>query len=73
MRGLPHLEFKQNVMCEVCRKREVKKVSHRRNDMFNISEPPQLIHIDLVGPINVVSMLRKREALVMVDDHSKYT
>ena len=38
MRGLPQLEFKQNVMCEVCQKREVKEASHRRKDMFNIYE-----------------------------------
>ena len=29
--------------------------------------------MDLVGPVNVMSMSRKHNALVMADDHSKYT
>ena len=73
MRGLPRLEFKLNVICEVCQNREVKEASHRRKDMVNISEPLQLFHMDLVGPVNVMSVSRKNNALVMADDHSKYT
>ena len=60
-------------MCEVCQKREVKEASHSRKDMYNISEPLQLFYMDLVGPVNVMSMSSKHNALVMVDDHSKYT
>ena len=41
--------------------------------MSSITEPLQLIHMDLFGPVNVMSMSRKRYALVMVDDFSKYT
>ena len=55
------------------RKGKSKKASHRSKDMTNISEPLQLIHMDLFGPVNVMSVSRKRFALVMVDDYSKYT
>ena len=41
--------------------------------MTNVSEPLQQIHMDLFGPVNVMSVSRKRFALVMVDDYSKYT
>ena len=41
--------------------------------MSSITEPLQLIHMDLFGPVNVMSMSRKKYALVMVDDISKYT
>ena len=41
--------------------------------MTSITEPLQLLHMDLFGPVNVMYLLRKRYALVIVDDFSKYT
>ena len=73
MRGLPHIEFCKEGLCEACKKGKSKKASDGSKDMTNISETLQLIHMDLFGPENVMSMSRKRFALVMVDDYSKYT
>ena len=73
VRGLPQMEFYKEGLCEACEKGKSKKASHRSKDMTNISEPLQLIHMDLFGPVNVMSVSRKRFALVMVDDYSKYT
>ena len=73
VRGLPQLQFSKEGLCEACEKGKSKKASHRSKDMTNISEPLQLIHMDLFGPVNVMSVSRKRFALVMVDDYSKYT
>ena len=41
--------------------------------MTNIIEPLQLLHMDLFGPVNVMSLSRKRYALVIVGNFSKYT
>ena len=73
MRGLPQMEFYKEGLCGECEKGKSKKASHRSKDMTNIFEPLQLIHMDLIVPVNVMSMSRKRYALVMVDDYSKYT
>ena len=73
VRGLPQMEFCKEGLCEACEKGKSKKASHRSKDMTNISEPLQLIHMDLFGPVNVMSVSRKRFALVMMDDYSKYT
>lgn len=73
VRGLPQIEFCQDGLCEACEKGKSKKASHRSKEMTSITEPLQLIHMDLFGPVNVMSMARKRYALVMVDDYSKYT
>ena len=73
VRGLPQMELCKEGLCEACEKGKSKKASHKSKDMTNISEPLQLIHMDLFGPVNVMSMSRKRFALVMVDDYSKYT
>ena len=73
VRGLPQMEFTQEGLCEACQKGKSKKASHKSTDASIITEPLQLIHMDLFGPVNVMSMSKKRYALVIVDDYSKYT
>ena len=55
------------------RKESQRFSSHKGTDTSTITEPLQLLHMDLFGPINVMSMSKKRYALVIVDDYSKYT
>ena len=73
VRGLPKMEFTQEGLCEACQKGKSKKASHKGTDIYAITEPLQLLHMDLFGPIYVISMSKKRYALVIVDDYSKYT
>ena len=73
VRGLPHMEFTQEGLCKVCQKGKSKKAPHKGTDTSVITKPLQLIHMDLFGPVNVTSMSKKRYALVIVDDYSKYT
>lgn len=73
VRGLPEIELCQEGLCETCKKEKSKKASHQRKDSSDIIEPLQLLHIDLFGLVNVMSMSRKRNALVIVDDYSNYT
>ena len=67
------MEFTQEEPCEACQKGTSKKASHKGTDTSSITEPHQLLHIDLFGPVNVMSMSKKQYALVIVDDYSKYT
>ena len=73
VRGLPPLEFTQQGLCEACRKGKAKIASYKGTDTSNITEPLQLLHMDLFGPVNVMSLSRKRYALVIADDFSKFT
>ena len=41
--------------------------------MKSITEPLQILHMHLFGLVNVMSLSRKRYALVIIDDFSKYT
>ena len=72
VRGLPQMEFTQEGLCEACQKEKSKKSSHKGTDTSTITEPLQLLHMDLFGPVNVMSMSKKRNALVIVYDYSKY-
>ncbi|KAL8156971.1 hypothetical protein AgCh_001902 [Apium graveolens] len=69
VRDMPNLEFAQNEVCEACQKGKMKKSSHKSKTVNFISAPLQLIHMDLFGPVNVLSILRKKYAFVMVDDY----
>ncbi|KAL8124612.1 hypothetical protein AgCh_012312 [Apium graveolens] len=70
---MQNLEFAQNEVCEACQKGKMKKSSHKSKTVNSISAPLQLIHMDLFGPVNVLSISRKKYALVMMDDYSRYT
>ena len=51
----------------------MKRSSHKSNEFSSITAPLQLIHMDLFGPVNVMFLSKKKYALVMVDDFSRYT
>ena len=67
------MEFTQEGLCEVCQKGKSKKAFHKGTATSAIIEPLQLLYMDFFGPVNVISILKKRYALVIVDDYSKYT
>ncbi|KAL8124461.1 hypothetical protein AgCh_012200 [Apium graveolens] len=73
VRDMPKLEFAQVEVCEACQIGKMKRSSHKLKTMISINVPLQLIHMDLFGPVNVLSISRNKYALVMVDDFSRYT
>ena len=70
MRGLPHLKFKQDEICEACQNEKSKKASHRSQDMVSTTEPLQMIRMDFYGPVNVISTSKCEYALVVINDYS---
>ena len=73
MRGIPLIEFCQEGLYESCQKGKSKGAIYRSISMSSITEPLQLIHMDLFGPVKIMFMSRKRYAIVMVEDFYKYT
>ncbi|KAJ9561499.1 hypothetical protein OSB04_006659 [Centaurea solstitialis] len=73
VRGLPRKEFTCNDNCVACLKGKQHKSSHKSKEVNSISSPLQLIHMDLFGPTNVMSLGKKSYCLVIVDDFSRYT
>ena len=67
------MEFRPEGLCGACEKGKSKKASHKKKTISDIAEPLQLLHMDLFGPVNVMSMSRKKYGLVIVDDFSRYT
>ncbi|KAL8108710.1 hypothetical protein AgCh_024977 [Apium graveolens] len=55
------------------KKAKKRKTSFKSKTESSILEPYHLLHIDLFGPVNVMSIFKKRYALVIVDEYTRYT
>lgn len=71
--GLPNLKnVQENVICQGCQygkshRLPFKNSSNRRSALF------ELVHTDLMGPTKTPSYSGNHFAMVLVDDHSRYT
>ncbi|KAJ9539001.1 hypothetical protein OSB04_031734 [Centaurea solstitialis] len=73
VRGLPAKEFSSDDHCVACLKGKQHKNSHKSKEVNTISSPLQLLHMDLFGPTNVMSIGKKSYCLVIVDDYPRFT
>ncbi|KAJ9560934.1 hypothetical protein OSB04_006094 [Centaurea solstitialis] len=73
VRGLPYKEFTLDDNCVACLKGKQHKASHKSKSINTISAPLQLLHMDLFGPTNVMSIGKKSYCLVIIDDYSRFT
>ncbi|KAJ9565815.1 hypothetical protein OSB04_001781 [Centaurea solstitialis] len=65
VRGLPAKEFSCDDHCVACLKGKQHKSSHKSKEVNIISSPLQLLHMDLFGPTNVMSIGKKSYCLVI--------
>jgi GAG-pre-integrase domain len=63
VRGLPIKKMELDHLCDAYVKGKQTKSSFKTKDMVSTSQPLQLIHIDLFGPINVPSLGQKEICL----------
>ncbi|MDN8779875.1 GAG-pre-integrase domain-containing protein, partial [Staphylococcus aureus] len=68
VRGIPQVEFSKDGLCSACQKGKQKRSSFKRKLETTIDELLQLLHMDLFGPVNVLSISKKKYCLVIVDD-----
>ncbi|KAI3692233.1 hypothetical protein L6452_32044 [Arctium lappa] len=73
VRGLPSKVFSCDDHCVACFKGKQHKTSHKTKELNTISSCLQLLHMDLFGPTNVMSIGKKSYCLVIVDDYSRFT
>ena len=63
MRGLPNKEFTKDGLCDSCQKGKQRKASFKSKSFSSIDEPLMLLHMDLFGPVNIMSIYKKKYAL----------
>ncbi|KAI3762868.1 hypothetical protein L1987_53310 [Smallanthus sonchifolius] len=71
--GLPLKDFTPMEHCISCSKGKQHKSSHKPKTTNSIDSPLQLLHMDLFGPVSVMSLGRKSYCLVVSDDFSRFT
>nr|GEV66738.1 putative ribonuclease H-like domain-containing protein [Tanacetum cinerariifolium] len=73
VRGLPSKLFKNGHTCVACCKGKQHKASYKAiNAVSSISEPLQLLYMDLFGPTSIRSIDYKYYCLVITDDYSRF-
>ncbi|GJU88835.1 retrovirus-related pol polyprotein from transposon TNT 1-94 [Tanacetum coccineum] len=73
VRGLPKLRFKKDHLCSACATGKSKKKPHKPKSEDTNQEKLYLLHMDLCGPMRVISVNGKKYILVIVDDYSRFT
>ena len=73
VRDLPNKEFTKDGICDSCQKGKQRKASFRSKSISSIDEPLMLLHMDLFGHANIMSISKKKYALVIVDDFTRFS
>jgi len=71
--GLPTIKYNDGKVCDACAKRKKVKNSFNSKRCVSITRPLELLHIDLCGPMRIMSRGGKRYVCVIVDDYSRFT
>ncbi|GJS29746.1 putative ribonuclease H-like domain-containing protein [Tanacetum coccineum] len=73
VRGLPSKLFENDHTCVACQKGKQHKASCKTKLVSSISQPLQILHMDLFRPISVRSINHKTYCLVITDDYSRFS
>ncbi|GJV74675.1 putative ribonuclease H-like domain-containing protein [Tanacetum coccineum] len=73
VRGLPSKIFKNDHSRVACQKGKQHKASYKTKLVNSISKPLHMLHMDLFGPTNVKSLMKKSYCLVVTDDFSRFS
>ncbi|GJW36079.1 putative ribonuclease H-like domain-containing protein [Tanacetum coccineum] len=73
VRGLPSKLFENDHTCVACQKGKQHKASCKTKLVSSISQPLQMLHIDLFGPTSIRSINHKTYCLVVTDDYSRFS
>ncbi|GJY45165.1 retrovirus-related pol polyprotein from transposon TNT 1-94, partial [Tanacetum coccineum] len=73
VRGLPSKLFENDQTCVACQKGKKHRTSCKSKTVSSISKPLHMLHMDLIGPTFVKSLMKKMYCLVVTDDYSRFS
>ncbi|GKA45790.1 putative ribonuclease H-like domain-containing protein, partial [Tanacetum coccineum] len=73
VRGFPSKIFENDNSCVACQKGKQHKASCKAKLVNSISKPLHMLYMDLFGPTNFKSLMKKSYCLVVTDDFSKFS
>ena len=71
--GLPKLKFDKDKICDACQFEKQVRDYFKSKNLVSTSRPLELLHVDLFGPMDVISMDGKSYGFFIVDDYSRFT
>ena len=71
--GLPKLKFDKDKICDACQFEKQVRDYFKSKNLVSTSKPLELLHVDLFGPMDVISMGGKSYGFIIVDDYSRFT
>ena len=71
--GLKNVRFEKDRICSACQAGKQVGVPHPPKSIMTMTQPLELIHMDLFGPVAYVSLEGNKYSLVIVDDYSRFT
>ena len=69
---LPNKEFTKDGLCDSCPKGKQRKASFKSKFESSIDEQLKHLYMDLFGVVNIMSISKKKYALVIVDDFTRF-
>ncbi|XP_024010096.1 uncharacterized protein LOC112085206 [Eutrema salsugineum] len=73
VRGVPRVKGVDKSVCGPCTQGKQVKIQHKRVPDVQSKAVLNLVHMDLMGPVQTESLGGKRYVFVLVDDFSQYT
>jgi len=71
--GLTNIQFEKDRICSACQAGKQVGVPHPPKSIMTTTQPLELIHMDLFGPVTYLSIGGNKYGLVIVDDYSRFT
>ena len=71
--GLSKLSFDKDKICDACQFGKQVRNSFKSKNLVSTSRFFELLHVDLFGPVDVLSMGGKSYGFVIVDNYSRFT
>ena len=71
--GLTNIQFEKDRICSACQAGKQVGVPHPPKSIMTTTQPLELIHMDLFGPVAYISIGGNKYGLIIVDDYSHFT
>ena len=71
--GLPSIKYNDDKVCDACARGKQVRKSFKLKNCVSITQPLEMLDVDLCGPTRITSRCGKRYVLVIVDDYSRFT
>ena len=73
VKGLLKLKYEKDLVCEACVTEKHLKSSFHCKNIISTSRSFDLSHMDLFGPMSILSLEGKTYCFVIVDDYSRFS